>query len=236
MFAGEVFLSGRTRFLRTSWNGDEARVRIDDDLLFEVGRAGGRMWTSAPATSDWRELSLGPPLLLALALQGVFALHASAVDADGRLVALLGDSGAGKSTLAAASEAGGAGWRRWADDILPLRLTASGIEAVPGFPQLKLPAAEDLPAGTEPRTLAAAVLLADGPELRLERLRSMAATTSWIHHTVAAKLFDSKRLAAHLDFVAEAIRAVPTYRLTAPRDLSLLPRLQEEVRRAGRGC
>src|SRR5205085_11291512 len=63
-------------------------------------------------------------------------LHATVVTKDGNGLALVGDSGYGKSTLAAAFLR--AGYRLLTDDLLVLHGTATGFEAQPALPRLKL--------------------------------------------------------------------------------------------------
>ncbi len=86
---------------------------------------------------------------------------------DGAAVAFVGETGAGKSTLAAylAREAG---WLRLADDVLPVALGgAGGPAALPHFPQLKLPAAEQVGPGVPQRMpLRAVYALEFAPQCR----------------------------------------------------------------------
>ena len=89
------------------------------------------------------EAVIGPGLILALAVHGVYCLHASAVKTPRGVIAFLGESGRGKSTLARFLAAdSGLGWTRVADDILPVEVTADGVDVLPRFPQLKLPDGE----------------------------------------------------------------------------------------------
>ena len=78
---------------------------------------------------------LGPVLLLALALQGRWGLHASAAAHGAGVFRFLGESGVGKSTLAAGLAGG---WQPLADDLLPIRLPPSGPRILPRYPQLKV--------------------------------------------------------------------------------------------------
>jgi len=126
----------------------------------------GRGWESGDELST--QVLLGPALILALALRGTFALHASAVtitskEHGGRAVAFLGPSGSGKSTLAAAlpaplsaplsvpspvpspapspacsPEPREESSSLLGDDILPLRPRGGAPVVLPRFPQLKL--------------------------------------------------------------------------------------------------
>ncbi|MGZ8359812.1 MAG: HPr kinase/phosphorylase [Allosphingosinicella sp.] len=75
-------------------------------------------------------------LTVAIYQRGRLPLHASAVELDGRLVAICGPSGAGKSTLAAAFVARGA--RVVTDDMLVLDGECGPLAAWPGACGLKL--------------------------------------------------------------------------------------------------
>ena len=125
-------------------------------------------------------------------LNGLYPLHASAVEYQGRVFAFTGPSGAGKSTLVRALGQGGlgqSGLPLFCDDTLLLDLSAPGpVIALPGHKRLKLtehalgltglPSEQPVgaetgksyvapPAGAinQPLPLAALVVLADGPEL-----------------------------------------------------------------------
>ncbi|MCL4837235.1 MAG: hypothetical protein KJ058_04630 [Thermoanaerobaculia bacterium] len=175
---------------------------------------------------------LGPGLVLALALQGTWCLHASAAVREGQAVAFLGESGVGKSTLAA--HLGGSlqsGWHLVADDILPVTAGEGGAFAWPRFPQRKLPADAQPGAALPERLPLAAIcdLVPAAPEAApaAERLPEAAAATALLRQTAGARLFDAALLEAHLAFAAELAARVPVYRLAVPRRLEALG----EVRR-----
>ncbi len=181
------------------------------------------------------ETLLGPPLVLALAMQGVWCLHASAVTVDGRAVAFAGESGNGKSTLAASlNDAGGSDWRRLADDTLPVCRGSEGVAALPHFPQLKLPASEQHPVDAPARLPLAGVFVVAPPDgersVTVRLLTRRQATQALIRHTVAARLFDRPLLAAHLDFCAEAAARVPVWRLGYPHRRETLPQVRDAIR------
>lgn len=107
-------------------------------FLLEVGEAatfridGGREIVVVPAAgADERNIRLfllGSAIGILLHQRGLLALHAAAVEIDGRAIALMGHSGAGKSTLAA--------WfhdHRYpviSDDIAAIRLDRDGAPLV----------------------------------------------------------------------------------------------------------
>jgi hypothetical protein len=90
----------------------------------------------------------GNILAHALAADGLLALHASAVEVDGRALAIIGPSGMGKSTLAALLCAAGAGLV--SDDVLRVDSGDPGPMCFPGTRALRLrPAAASLAAGID---------------------------------------------------------------------------------------
>ena len=202
------------------------------------------------------EALLGPGLVLALALDGVFTLHAAAVSADGRAALFLGESGAGKSTLARALAAAGAA-ARIADDVLlgggggggagggaAARFPRGGRGfaggggrpvALPHFPQLKLASGEQYGAERPPRVSVRVVYLLDGSEgwseaVRIEAMGERDALLTVAAHTVAARLFDAALLARHLAFCGEVAAAAPLRRLRFRKRLEALPALGAAVR------
>lgn len=214
------------------------RLQIAGAGEFSVTADGTAAIALEPAMADGTlaEVLLGPPLVLALAIHGVWCLHASAVSVEGCVVAFAGESGNGKSTLAASlNGAGGGGWRRLADDTLPVSLDAEGLLALPHFPQLKLPAAEQHPVDAPARLPLAGVFVIAPPEgesaVTVRLLARREAMQALIRHTVAARLFDRPLLAAHLDFCAEAAARVPVWRLGYPHRREALPQVREAIRR-----
>lgn len=188
--------------LRVAASGEEVRHRLAPGL----------------AAARRAELLLGPGLILALALREVFCLHASAVVRGGRVAAFIGDSGRGKSTLA--HQLGRRPqFRLAADDVLPIRV-GRALEALPSFPQLKLPAGRQ-PGNLLPQRLAldAIFLLAGGASrstVEARRLAPRQALEFLIRHTVAARLFAPDLLALHLHAFSALARRLPVYDLRYP--------------------
>lgn len=80
---------------------------------------------------------LGPVMAWLLNRRGLFLLHASAIDIDGRTLALMGDKMAGKSTTAAAFIR--AGFPLITDDLVAVDLHSEAAPRImPAFAQLKL--------------------------------------------------------------------------------------------------
>jgi hypothetical protein len=135
----------------------ELRFGPDDDVWYEGSRDGDGWCIRAPGvftfttteayaiaqpSPDAEEgllpmLTAGIGISFFLALRGNLCLHASAVEADGRAVALCAPSGFGKSTLAALAAAGAC--PLIADDVLRIELERSSPPAVyRGASQIRL--------------------------------------------------------------------------------------------------
>lgn len=147
----------------------------------------------------------GPALLLALAWQGIYCLHASALCTradDPAVTVLLADSGIGKSTVAAVAATQGG--LALVDDLCPMSIDAQGRLTIrPRFVQLKWSESQHWPAN-QPASLPIARLGL------LQRGACTAARLATLHellrmllaHTVAARLFDAQLLQRHLYFCA----------------------------------
>ncbi|MCA9951803.1 MAG: hypothetical protein KDE48_19260, partial [Anaerolineales bacterium] len=202
---------------------------------FFIARDGSGIgvWPQEALTHAWvTEAVLGPALSLALALQGVFCLHASAVAISGQVVAFVGESGWGKSTLAAFLH--GDNWQFVADDVLPLEVGEEGTTCLPNFPQLKLSAAQQWPLASPQRLPLTAVYLLTTPtvqnsKVEIQPLSPLEATLALVRHTVATKLFDKQLLTQHLAFCSGIARHVPVKRLAYPRVYARLPEVATAV-------
>jgi len=190
--------------------------------------------STAPLPDLDRAFLSGPALVLALALSGVWCLHASAALFQDRLTAFVGESGQGKSTLAAyLAQAGAPDWRLAADDILPATLTPVGVQALPHFPQLKLPV-EAQPGVTLPERLRLdriCLLAQADPDSQpeIEALPPAQAVQAILGHTAGARLFTPQLLDNHLHFSAQAAALTPVYRLTYPHRREILPWIVHEL-------
>lgn len=182
------------------------------------------------------ELLLGPGLLLALALRGVFCFHSSAalsaVLSVARVAAFVGDSGRGKSTLASLLG------RRprmklVADDLLPF--SAATAEVLPQFPQLKWAAAEQAGSSLPRRLPLGAVFLLDGGAhcrtVEARRLSSRHAAQVLLRHTVAARLFTPLLLARHFSALSNLAEHLPVFVLRYPWNPDALAAVEEVVLR-----
>lgn len=250
VYDGPGSVGGRLERVR-GWldAGGFRTVEFERGERFRVSPRGERIeqlgGVEAPSTPEAElrrlELAVGAPLALALALHEIVLLHAAALERAGAVLALVGPSGAGKSTLAAAG-ARRRGWRRAADDILPVRADRLAA-ALPAYPQLKLTPAEAWPAEAPIRLPLTALIELDRFDaaaapapVELVRVDPARGAETWIRATVAARLFDETLLRWHFDRVTRAAARVPVWRLRYPngRDglgaaLDRLERLVEEL-------
>lgn len=122
---------------------------------------------------------LGPVMAWILHCQGLFLLHASAVDINGKTVTLMGDKLAGKSTTAAAFVR--AGFPLITDDLVAIDFNDGGEPHIlPAFAQLKL--ADDAAAAIDIEGSEAQPLIhKDFPKRqhKLAAMRSEPASVDW---------------------------------------------------------
>jgi hypothetical protein len=212
----------------TCWRVREKIVLAWPDVRFAVSQE--------RVVVDTKDLASAAALLVPaawsvlLATRGQESLHGSALERDGRAVAVLGESGSGKSSAALALV--DCGWRLLTDDLL---VFGADRRVVPGPPMLRLPA--DRAAGragepdrtgkhrvsvtacVEPAPLAAAIVLADRYD-RCRRLTGTMAASALLEQVYAPFPLDPaqtrRRFALALDLVATArIYGAPPRSLTA---------------------
>ncbi|MBI5964685.1 MAG: hypothetical protein HY863_14495 [Chloroflexi bacterium] len=210
-------------------NGTLLKVRGGSDFFISAdGSCISKAGPQELAGLD-RDILLGPVLVLALALRGIWCLHASAVMCKSGLIVFLGESGQGKSTLAAyLSSIDG---RLVADDILPITLGSRGMQVWPHFPQLKLPThvqpAEKFPEQL-PLDQICVLSRADMDEMpELQLLPAGQAVQSLLRHTAGTRLFDSALLSGHLSFCANIGRQILFSQLVYPHRNDALPIVKE---------
>ena len=142
---------------RWALHGDEFLFRTIEGIGLHYRRGDG-ITLDCPVGADprWVALWLNGTLYAAIAaLNGLFPLHASAVEHRGRVYAFTGPTGAGKSTLVAAL--GRAGFAQFCDDTLILDISQDGPPVcLPGHKRLKLWPEGVTLAGVEPGELVAA--------------------------------------------------------------------------------
>lgn len=119
--------------------GEFFRLRYADGTEFVFNRQCTQVWATWPDSLTLEDTAiylLGPVLGILLYLRGVTCLHASAVEIDGAVVAMVGDSGAGKSTTAAAFAH--LGYRVLSDDVVTLNEQGNDFIVHPAYPYIRL--------------------------------------------------------------------------------------------------
>ena len=204
-------------------NNDIIVLQVDGLKDFILSSDGVIHSSIAPSidTALLQEVLVGPPLILQMARQGVYCLHASAARVERKICVFLGDSGQGKSTLAQHSSDG---WERLSDDVLPVSISDNNVAFIkPHFPQLKLSSEEQYPiAAPECVQLDYLILLNpkknpdDSHVCQLRELNQSDAVLSIVRHTVASKLFPSRLLKQHLLFASHLCTNIPILKFTYP--------------------
>jgi hypothetical protein len=215
-FIGSGWLGQTLRNFECWVDAAGQRIRFQDGADVCVSADGDHIQAYAlPMAPDYREeVLLGPALVLALSLRGVFGLHASAVLGAEGAVAVLGPSGSGKSSLARQAVAEGS--LRLSDDVTPVTLMDAGMRVLPRFPQLKLNPAMTVADLELPLAAMVWVEIGDGA-LALAQLATIEASRCLLRDTVASRLFAPALLARHLDFCVALAQRTPAWRLQVPR-------------------
>jgi hypothetical protein len=163
-----------------------------------------------------------------LSLRGDLALHAAAVEADGRAIVFCGPSLRGKSTLAGAL--GEAGCRLLGEDGIVIELGADGPVAHPGARGVRMRGGRQRPLLVEdpgagepgPCPVAAVILLGErGIEFAVEPLvpaRALALLTPNLIHSGGRA-----SIAAAFQRLAALLGSVPALQISLPDDLEALP-------------
>jgi len=244
IYDGPATLGAGVPRLRCRHRDGRYLVEVEDGGVFEVGTGEVVQRPSNRPVSMERavEALLGPPLVLAMAKAGQWCVHASGAlrSRDGRSKAclFLGGSGTGKSTLAASfaePSSWSKGWRRLADDIVPVvdENEDATLWALPRFPQLKLSEDEERQREAPERIAVTHLFVLSAPtdaeKIEIVRLPPAAAALALVEHAVATRLMAQADLWRHLDFVRRAAAVCPVSALRYPRDRRWLPRVRAAV-------
>ena len=239
---------------------DGYRLEFDDTGVFDI-TDGGRLVEWSAGRVESRELVgadlLGGVFSVALHLQGLMCLHASAVAIGDIVIAFAAQKGTGKSTIAAAMC--GAGARFFTDDMLPV-MPDTVATAWPSVPAVRLlhdsasrlgyakgpthPASgkyhvSALPADlVETRRLPLAAVYelspiagdSSTPDVRRVRLSGAAAVATLLRHSRAGLVIGGAESAALFERAVDITRSVPVYRLEATRDFSWLSVVVEQLK------
>lgn len=240
IYQGSLWIAHAWRSITCHRHAQGFRLEVEGIGVFAVAATGQavicREVVPGASPDAVSEAAIGPALILALALQQTWTLHAGAVVLDGTGVAFVGDSGAGKSTLAHYLDGDTESpFHRIADDILPFALAGRSLVCLPHFPQLKLPH-DKQPGARMPQQVPLRALytldsikdsLNAGPTVAVETQNPRGAALALVRHTVATRLFDRKLLAHHLMFCTQAGPLLPVRRLIYPRRFDALPAVRD---------
>jgi hypothetical protein len=228
---------------------------------FLVAADGRRIFCrQAPDCADesFQVYLLGQALAVALVQQHFEPLHATAVVADGRAIAFLGQPAFGKSTLAACFLEGG--HRLLTDDLLVLRESSRGLVGYPGPARLKMfPHAASHVLGSladgqpmnattqklilplehhqvhpQPVILDAVYLIAGpresrGRDVTIEPLPPGTAFLALLASAFNRSLTDRRRLERQFDLMTRLAGRIAVRKLTYPRSLERLAEVRAAV-------
>jgi hypothetical protein len=188
-------------------------------------------------------------LPLALQRRGLEALHASAVDVSGRVVAFCAVSGTGKSTLAYALHCARQ-YPQWSDDVVVFEVAPSGITAVPlpfdvrllpdaavEFGRRASPSPAAVPA-LQPSPLGAICVLTRrqphefGGDVSINRLLPAAALRAVLEHAHCFNLTDRSRKELMMEHYFDVAERVPVLDVRFKPGLHRLSAVVEAVSRA----
>jgi len=167
-------------------------------------------------------LLTGPVLMLNLALNNIFCLHASAFILNEKIFVLMGDSGTGKSTIARYIQENNLGMRV-ADDILPMKITDDKLEILPNFPQLKLSCKQQYQGEKIYKDVVFLFAQKSERATSLKKTDVFSSLKKIIRHSVATKLFTEKELQNHLIFCHQASHIAQAYMLNYQHHKDALP-------------
>ena len=117
-----------------------------------------------------------------------------------------------------------------ADDILPVRVGTDGVDLLPHFPQLKLPAAvqpgQGLPESLPLTWICALIPAGQDATAELQLLQPSLAIQVLLSHTAGTCMFSPEMLGTHLSFCSQAAHQMAVYQLTYPHRKDVLPAIR----------
>ncbi len=223
------------------WRDDHGHITLAIDethagFRFIVARVGvyelsadGQRIVCQPALSagyEWRRYLIGQVLPFAALLQGLEVFHASAVEIDGRAVAISGPSGLGKSALALGLHLSGAGFVT--DDVLALEVRDDAVVAHPGIAMAKvrrttahglLEVRRPVVPVAEPLPLEAFCLLRVSGDGLLHVTEAPAEAREFLGATFNLVVTSAERLHAQLDVCAAVAEQARTLHVAVPHTI-----------------
>lgn len=166
----------------------------------------------------------GPAIILNLAINNIYCLHASACLINKKIFIIMADSGTGKSTIARFIDKQ-ANAKRIADDIVPVMLKNDKLTLLPNFPQLKL--VDDNQYTGEDICLEPSLIFVkkDSKNVIIKKVNHLESIKNLIKHTVATRLFNNFQLKNHLDFCYKISNQVKSYQVKYSHTPDSLPTL-----------
>ena len=157
-------------------------------------------------------LLMGPAMLLNLALNNVFCLHASAFIIKNTLFILMAESGTGKSTIARYMNQQQHALRI-ADDIVPLKIQNKKLSLLSNFPQLKLSQQQQYTGNDICKKTIFLCAVKSKSETTIKPIDTFNSMKKLIQHSVATRLFAKNELNKHLKFCYESSLQTSAYHL-----------------------
>lgn len=204
------------------------RFLVKNVGLYHLSRDGRRLrCRPVPASGwEWRRYLTGQVLPFAALLQGLEVFHASAVEIDGRAIAISGASGLGKSTLALELHRSGAGFLT--DDVLAVEVRDDAVLAHAGVAMAKVRRAtaagmlevrRPVAPVAEPLPLEAFCLLRASDDGRVHVTESAADPRQLLGSTFNLVVASADRMRAQLDVCVAIAEQARVLRVAVPSTL-----------------
>ena len=232
-YFGKAYFDKEFREVRYWRSGKRGQIDIQGvpECLIDFDEAHIHLLNCEPLGKGLNlELITGPALVLLLAQQHTYCMHAGSIDTEAGRIGIIAESGAGKSTLSAHVDDK---WSQVTDDIMPLMINEANnhVDLLPDFPQLKL--ANNVVVDSPKASGQLDFLLRVNPEpskkIRFKVLPRTHAMLQIVRHTVAAKLFDTYTLREHAGFAKKVSTLVPVVEISYPREFRQLSELQNKI-------
>ncbi len=224
MYSGNYRVTQRT-------SGSLIEIEVEDIGSMRICLKCNAMQTgtllSAQADEIRDEFELGPGLMLLLAHNDCYAMHASAIDISEGVLVFCGESGQGKSTLAKELALVG-GVKRLADDIVIWRLI-EGVPHIYSFPQLKLDA-NDQAVFDAPKPIKGFYRLNtenDESGVSITEMNSAHQLIEAMRHTVVIRLYTESMQKGLIKALPLTLRSAPMQRLSYPKQMGSIDQVRE---------